>query len=1251
MMSEQLNIHDPLHTTLIEESDCAIALFNRDIKYLYANLKWKEFFNLTSVEPGKTLFNDHTSSYDVSSLERAILLGLSGKKTAQIEIELQTSAGFSTVKLSALPVTDSDPIAKVAATISFSDSPHTYSDEASSALLQYLNLSDSIYLRLNRNMTIELINEAGARLIGHTRSELIGQNWIETAIPADLRETYERMYNELFNGNIKAFHSMDCSLKSSNNTIRTISCHHSLVRDQENRIIALLANGSDITPVKRTETRLKNSEEKFKALADSIDDLLLSVNHSLQITYWNPVIERISGISAREADGKAIEDVITQFKNADLLSSLTGTIDTGRTHNRIKDVSFKGIEYTIDFSFFPFKQGATILARNISSQIRFQEQIFEQAQILDQLNEAVITTDKAGLILTANSPCIRIFKKPISELLESEVVSLFHPQSQNHMKEVLNNLTDDNAFASDEFIIQIDKKLSFPALVHISKKVNINNEKMGYIFSIIDISETVAIRREIVKINQNLERTIQKRTMELEEAKQRSEQSNKSKSNILANMSHEVRTPMNTIVGLNQMLEKSQLDPRQRKYTEKIAESSTRLLKIINNILDYSRLETGTFNFDYHDFSVNNLLQRLKAHLTELIGLKNIAPLFIISPDIPQIIHSDPSRFQQAVEILLDNAVKFTESGEIILSMSSTTVSDKITELKIAIQDTGIGIGEEMNHQIFTPFTQADTSKTRKYGGAGIGLALCRQIVRNLGGSVTFRSTQGIGTTFTITIQVKEGQGSGPTEKALPEMNILFLESRENYKKSVLNIIPPNTRSTALDNFSPLSDTDPGYIDKHNFNILITNTEIITTSYTIVKNMFINKGLPVICYKTFNYYIPDQFTHGIFYLTLPLLQSDLHPLLKQTLMQSSPRLIPQRKINDNKTVTRKLKGTRVLIVDDNKINIEILTELLNSHGIQTESAPNGKEALVKIESEIFDIVLLDIKMPVMNGFETIEKIRNEKKLLSLPVLALSADTSRYDIETYHEKGMNGYIRKPFNLNELFSTLSQWVNVRSEEEQSDKIRHKTPVKSIDGINIRKLIHKINAEPDKIHDIFEIFYKNNKNRLGELKQLHKEKRNEELKTVCHNLLAVSGNIEANDLHNAVKLYKKSLCAENYSKLNFLFADLCFQLERILTSISKYLAVSEQLSSEKRPSDERPLFEELQKLEEYLLSSDTRALIYIDELLRSRFNPEITAVMKEIKNYCLKFDFDAAYHYFYSNKKRIIVNNNKISKTIKQ
>ncbi|HRX16607.1 MAG TPA: ATP-binding protein [Spirochaetota bacterium] len=1226
-MTDGIDNCGKIYQSLMDGSDDALAIFSEDIEYIYANLKWKELFNLPDKIPIGAKFEKKYFKFDSSPIERAITLALAGKPTLDTVQELRSSDGLLTINLSAIS-TNSDSSKQVAVKINLPHVSQNRMGKACSILLEYLNLAESIFVQLDKSLGIELINEAGSTLLGKKCDELIGRDWIKTAVSEDYRETCLHMFKELFEGNISALRTIEYPVISSDNSENTIQWKHSLLKDSKGNTVSILANGINITPAKKTENRLKDSEERFKALAESIDDILLSVNHSRHIIYWNPVSQNLSGISSNDAEGKELEKVVPEFADQGLVEPLMQTIKASKTHHLIKDVTFDNIVYTMDISFFPNRQGATILARNISSQIRFQEQIFEQAQILDQLSEAVITTNSKGTIVTANNPCSEIFNKEMFEILGTNVTSLFTQQSQGRIQSIFENLSEENDFASDEFKIKTGTDATFPALVHISIKKSIKNEATGFILSIIDISETAAIRQEMLLLNTNLEKTVSIRTRELEEAKQQAEIATRAKTDFLANMSHEVRTPMNTIVGLNQMLENSNLTAKQRKYTQQINESSNQLLKIINSILDYSRLESGTASFDYHDFSMANLLQQLKTKIIEMVGSKKITPLFIISPSFPATIHSDPGRFQQVIEILIDNAVKFTESGEIILAASDTRISDSETELRISIQDTGIGIGEEMNQQVFTPFTQADTSKTRKYSGAGIGLALCRQIVSKMGGNITFRSTPGIGTTFTITLKIKKNNSTAQKQNLtdLPQKPILVLESREQYIDSITAIL--SASDTNADYF-----TDFGSITDKNYKVLITNMETITTSYSIIKERFISKNLPVICYKAFSQYIPAKFTHGIYYLNLPILQSDLLPLLNRVLSGNTVVSPSNNSIAENSI--ENISGTKILIVDDNKINSEILTELLTTHGLKAETVFNGFEALKKLETEIFDIVLLDIKMPLMNGFETIEKIRNEKKLFSLPVLALSADTSPSDVETYLKKGFNGYVKKPFDLNTIFKTLSKWINPGDNQITfTDSHQNNNPLKSIDGINIRKLINKINPSPDKLIEIYKMFYTNNHDKIDKLKALHRNKNREELITECHNLLSVSGNIEATDLYNAVKKYKISLCNEDYSKLNFLFADLCFQLDRVLNSIKNYLKPDKESVKISEKGKGKPLPQEIEQLKTYLDNSDTRALVYIDELLKNRYEPTIKVLLSNIKNYCLKFDFDTAVEYVNRN-----------------
>jgi signal transduction histidine kinase/DNA-binding response OmpR family regulator len=400
---------------------------------------------------------------------------------------------------------------------------------------------------------------------------------------------------------------------------------------------------------------------------------------------------------------------------------------------------------------------------------------------------------------------------------------------------------------------------------------------------------------------------------ELTEARNRAEASSQWKSDFLANMSHEIRTPMNAVTGLVQLLQDTALDQRQHIYLDKLQSASHALLDILNDILDYSKMEAGKLKIEAVEFDAASLAESCASLFALSAQEKGLALRVTIAPEVPTVMIGDPLRLRQVINNLLGNAVKFTRQGHIDLHLHVATGADSASSLTlhVAVSDTGIGITPAQQAALFAPFVQADASTTRHYGGTGLGLAICKQLVELMGGSITLESQPGIGSTFRFTVQLAPcNSNEGLSTTTQPP--------------------PPETRTS--------------------------------------------------------------------------------------LQQGYDLLQP-------------IRGARILLVEDNPTNQMIAREMLEKSGLQVCVANHGGEALDCLTQESFDLVLMDLQMPVMDGFEATRQIRQFPQGQHLPILAMSAAALLTDREASQTAGMNGFVAKPVILEELHAALLRWISPR------------------------------------------------------------------------------------------------------------------------------------------------------------------------------------------------------------------------------
>lgn len=400
------------------------------------------------------------------------------------------------------------------------------------------------------------------------------------------------------------------------------------------------------------------------------------------------------------------------------------------------------------------------------------------------------------------------------------------------------------------------------------------------------------------QLNLNLERLVEERTREASQARDDALAASKTKSEFLAVMSHEIRTPMNAILGFTDLLAKTPLTAHQDKYVRRIFVSSKSLLQIINDILDFSKIEAGKLHLEIIDFSIRDVFDQLREVFSNESKTRSLALSFDVEALVPHRLEGDPLRFSQIVTNLVSNALKFTEQGHIKVQARLLDMTDNISTVQIVCEDTGIGIPDSKIKRLFSPFTQADSSTTRRYGGTGLGLSICQSLCQMMGGDISVRSRAGVGSSFSFTVSLNTLEG-----------------------------------------------------------------EIAT---------------------------------------------------------SLGRVEVQEETLD-------FSGKKVLLVEDNEINQELVVELLKDTRMTIEIANNGLEALEKVKLHVYDLVFMDIQMPFLDGFEVTRRIRKDIGKKELPIVAMTANASNEDRENCIQAGMDDFISKPIAPAPLFKVLATWLN--------------------------------------------------------------------------------------------------------------------------------------------------------------------------------------------------------------------------------
>jgi PAS domain S-box-containing protein len=695
---------------------------------------------------------------------------------------------------------------------------------------------------------------------------------------------------------------------------------------------------------------------------------------------------------------------------------------------------------------------------------------------------------------------------------------------------------------------------------------------------VMDITSRKKAENNVRLLNRELEKRVAERTSQLEVANSYLEESMQqakrlardaqsasvAKSAFLANMSHEIRTPMNGIIGMCNLALTTSLDAKQREYLEIIRSSGNALLTLINDILDFSKIEADKLSFENIPFAFRKVMDEALDVFLDKISGRDIELVLDISEDTPNQLISDPLRLRQVMINLLSNAIKFTEQGEIHISVKPERADHETIALRFCVRDTGIGIAPELHDRLFDVFSQADGSTTRKYGGTGLGLAICKRIVRMMDGDIWVESEVGQGSRFHFTATFKRVPDETATEYRVP---------RELQNKNALIVEDNATTRLVLNR----------YIESFGFNTETAETaeraiEIVknTSGRDPLKLVVMDVSLPGLdgisalkqmknvdhaanpCFIIISASGGEEeaerlaHLHGAHFLMKPVKQSALFNTILAGLgrRETQPAAIAETA----GLATNQLGEYRLLLVEDNPINQKVALEILKGTGAAVDVAANGREAVAAVREKNYDIILMDVQMPEMDGIQATRIIRNDLGLTSLPVIALTAHTMAGDREQCLRAGMNAYVPKPIDREELFRTIQKYLPqstgfgplFAASRFQSPPPAPR-PRGNLPGLNVKKGLERIGGSHALYVEIVQEYCTTNRHFVPEFNALLNAGNLADAKIKAHALKGAAGNISADDLYTAAEKLEKA-CAENDRR----------NMDAILEDVARKLAV---------------------------------------------------------------------------------------------
>lgn len=656
-------------------------------------------------------------------------------------------------------------------------------------------------------------------------------------------------------------------------------------------------------------------------------------------------------------------------------------------------------------------------------------------------------------------------------------------------------------------------------------------------------------------------------------AKQAAESANMLKSEFLANMSHEIRTPMNAIQGLSHLALKTQLTAKQHDYLTKIQSSSRALLNLINDILDFSKIEAGRLDIERTPFVLGQVLDQVAGMMALKADEKGLELSFEVYPSTPQGLIGDPLRLGQILINLVNNALKFTEKGEITVTVSPVTP----TRLRFAVRDTGIGMTPEQQSRLFTAFTQADGSISRKYGGTGLGLSISKQLVHLMGGEISVESHEGQGSTFAFELPFDLGQGMAERRSDFPrellQLRVLMVDDHAITRQTLqeeLSAMNLSVSTAASGRLALAELIRAGLEEERPYDLVLLDWKMpemdgLETARRIKAEEQIPKQ-PAIFVVTghgreqirseaenlgIDAYLMKPMNPSILFDNIISVFGAKHSGDGVAAQGPDPAFLP-------------LAGVEVLVTEDNAINQQVVREILEGFGANVEIANSGFEALEKLAVQNPDVVLMDVQMPGMGGYEATQKIRGELHKTELPIIALTAHALAAERQKCAEAGMNDHVTKPIEPDELLATLLRWVKPRAVatplppravgEETVAEVQTSEPPAEYPGVDLEIALKRLSGNRTLLEKLLREFYQGWKDGAAQIRALLAEERWEDVRLACHSLRGLAANLAVTQVAADAAVVEDELKKENHAAAVAALPDLEKSLALVLAGLGE-------------------------------------------------------------------------------------------------
>ncbi|MBW2000023.1 MAG: PAS domain S-box protein, partial [Deltaproteobacteria bacterium] len=776
---------------------------------------------------------------------------------------------------------------------------------------------------------------------------------------------------------------------------------------------------------------------------------------------------------------------------------------------------------------FGFRGIVRDVTRRREVEEKLRQSIERYRNLFEHSNDAIII-HQSGSIIDVNKRACDMLGYGRDQLLQMKISDLHPPRNHRESQKRVDSVKGGRSI---KFETQFKRADGSMVDVEVSSR-SVDPENHVIQGIIRDITDRKQAEERLKEAYHELERTNRELAKAIGHAKEMAraaEMANRAKSEFLANMSHEIRTPMNGIIGMTELALATDLTAEQREYLTMVKSSAESLLLLINGILDFSKIESGKLDLEEVDFNPVKTVEdvvNVLAIKAEDAGLELVCH---IKPDVPVTLVGDPVRLRQVVANLVDNAIKFTKQGEVLVRVATEEEDDSSTVIHFAVSDTGIGIPEGKIDKIFDGFTQADTSTTRKYGGTGLGLTISKQLVGLMGGRMWVESVEGVGSTFHFTARFKKGtrilEGRPDLEVMdLSGMRVLIVDDNATNRAvfremtSSWGLIP----SESTGGLDALRRIREGFESGSPYNLILLDAQMPEVDgFETVRRIKRYPGAEdiAIILLTSMGVTGDMLRCeelGISgYLHKPVKQSELLDAIMMALRRPGAKKKP---LITSLTIHEARMKLKILMAEDNLVNQKLAQKILEKRGHEVTTATNGREAVEMFEKESFDLILMDVQMPEMDGIEATRAIRERERRMEsrIPIVAMTAHAMKGDKERCLAAGMDDYVSKPVKAEELYRVIERQA-VKSRKGGRMKREWSVPgtgdmIKDDEIFNEAKALEVVDGDRELLKEIIEMFLEEHLNDVERLWEGVKSSNAHEVERAAHSLKGSVGSLGA-------------------------------------------------------------------------------------------------------------------------------------------